>query len=408
MLDIRSDYFIEREGQPFAGTHLLVEFWQAQNLTDPAFVETALKTAAEAAGATVLHVHVHHFGPSMGVTGVAILAESHISIHTWPERGYAALDIFMCGTCNPHDCVPVLERLFAPLRSEVGEHKRGLTPLSWFDETLIDGFHQRLEITRVLFQEKTGHQDLILFENPTLGRVLALDGIVQVTERDEFIYHEMLTHVPLLAYGSAKKVLIIGGGDGGSLREVLRHNVDTVTLVELDRTVIDLCLEFMPGLSNGAFDDPRTRLVIDDGVAFVAGTDDKFDVIIVDSTDPVGPGEVLFTEQFYRDCKRCLSSGGVLATQNGVPFFQAEEVQTTWQRLGPIFDDVSFYTTPVPTYVGGLMTLGWATDDMGLRQIPVDVLAERVSALNLGLRHYTPEVHKSAFALPGYISDLMS
>lgn len=279
--------------------------------------------------------------------------------------------------------------------------------MSWFDETLINGYHQRLEITRVLFEQKTGHQNLILFENPYLGRVLALDGIVQVTERDEFIYHEMLVHVPLLAHGAAKKVLIIGGGDGGSIREVLRHPVETVTLVELDLTVIDLCREHMPGLSDGAFDDPRTDLVIGDGVAFVAGADRKFDVIIVDSTDPIGPGEVLFTERFYRDCKGCLGHGGVLVAQNGVPFFQADEVRTTWRRLAPLFSDVGFYTVPVPTYVGGLMTLAWATDDGGLRRVPVDELAQRVSALEFEARYYTPEIHTAAFSLPGYISDLM-
>lgn len=126
MLDRHSDYFVERDGQRFAGTHLLVEFWGAQNLTDPAFVEAALISAARAAGAKVLHAHVHHFGPSLGVTGVAVLAESHISIHTWPEHGFAALDVFMCGECDPHLCLPVLDRLFEPQRTKIAEHKRGM------------------------------------------------------------------------------------------------------------------------------------------------------------------------------------------------------------------------------------------------------------------------------------------
>jgi len=280
--------------------------------------------------------------------------------------------------------------------------------LNWFEESLHKGYHQRLEITRVLLEEKSEHQNLIVFENPVFGRVLALDGVVQVTERDEFFYHEMLAHVPLLAHGNAKSVLIVGGGDGGILREVLHHPVDQATLVELDRTVIDLCGEYMPALSNGAFDNPRTELVIGDGLKFVAETDQKFDVIIVDSTDPIGPGEVLFTSEFYRDCKRCLTPGGVLVTQNGVPFFQPDEVRNTWRRLGPVFGDVGFYTVPVPTYIGGLMTLGWATDNGDLRRTPVEVLSERASAAGLKTRYYTPEIHAAAFALPGYISDLLS
>jgi spermidine synthase len=279
--------------------------------------------------------------------------------------------------------------------------------LSWFDETLHAGYHQRLEIERVLFESKTGHQELVIFENSFFGRVLALDGIVQTTERDEFFYHEMLVHVPVLAHGNAKRVLIIGGGDGGSLREVLRHPVDTATLVELDRTVIDLCREYMPALGNGAFDDPRTELIIGDGLKFVAETERMFDVIIVDSTDPVGPGAVLFTAQFYRDCKRCLAAGGVLVTQNGVPFFQGDEVRTTWMRLGRIFGDVGFYTVPVPTYVGGPMTLGWATDNPELRRTRVETLADRYRSAGLQTRYYTAEVHVAAFALPPYITDLM-
>lgn len=279
--------------------------------------------------------------------------------------------------------------------------------MTWFDETLHEGYHQRLEVTRVIFEQKTDHQHLIIFENPFFGRVLALDGIVQTTERDEFFYHEMLAHVPMLAHGAAREVLIIGGGDGGLLREVLRHPVEQATLVELDRTVIDLCTQHLPALSRGAFEDSRARVAIGDGFKFVAETDKKFDVIIVDSTDPIGPGEILFTENFYRECKHCLTAGGILVTQNGVPFFQSAELATTWKRLKPLFDDVGFYTVSVPTYVGGVMTLGWATDDPALRRLSVDTLAARFVALHMDTRYYTPQIHTAAFALPGYISALL-
>ncbi|HIF09745.1 MAG TPA: polyamine aminopropyltransferase [Sneathiellales bacterium] len=279
--------------------------------------------------------------------------------------------------------------------------------MTWFSETLHPGYCQHLEIGHVVFEDKTEHQHLILFDNPIFGRVLALDGIVQTTERDEFFYHEMLVHVPLVAHGAAQNVLIIGGGDGGSLREVLRHPVEHATLVELDRTVIDLCTEHLPGLSQGAFDDPRTQVHIGNGGRFMADTEQKFDVIIVDSTDPMGPGEALFTQAFYGDCKRCLSPGGVLVTQNGVPFFQADELTRAGRRLRQEFSDVGFYTVPVPTYVGGPMTLGFSTDNPDLHRLGTDVLAARFAALEITTRYYTPHVHRAAFDLPGYITALI-
>ena len=174
------------------------------------------------------------------------------------------------------------------------------------------------------------HQRIRVFENARFGRVLTLDGVVQTTEGDEFIYHEMMAHVPILAHGAARRVLIVGGGDGGMAREVLRHRaVEHVTMVEIDAGVVEFSKKYLPSLSAGAFDDPRLDLVIADGADFVAQTDRRFDVAIIDSTDPVGPGEVLFTDTFYGRAKRCLAPGGVLVTQNGVPFMQGDELAGT-------------------------------------------------------------------------------
>lgn len=285
--------------------------------------------------------------------------------------------------------------------------------MTWFEETLYSGavslgYAQKFEVSRVIHRETTGHQDLIIFDTPSFGRVLALDGIIQTTEKDEFTYHEMLAHVPLLAHGRARRVLVIGGGDGGVLREVLQHPIDSATLVEIDRHVIDLCLAHLPSLSNGAFDDPRTRLVIGDGLRFVQDINETFDVIIVDSTDPVGPGEILFSEAFYGACKNRLSAGGILVSQNGVPQFQASELTDSHRRLRHHFDDAVCYLTVVPTYVGGFMALGWATDDLSVRQQSLEVLASRYEALGLVTRYYTPAVHVAAFALPPFISRLLS
>jgi spermidine synthase len=278
----------------------------------------------------------------------------------------------------------------------------------WFEEALHAGITQRLSMDRILFREKTEHQDLVIFENVLFGRVLALDGVVQTTEGDEYIYHEMLSHVPILAHGAATRVLIIGGGDGGMAREVLKHQgVAALTMVELDPSVITLCRTHLPAISAGAFDDPRLDLVIADGAKFVEETEDRWDVIIIDSTDPLGPGEVLFGERFYRGCKRCLAPGGIVVTQNGVPYVQGSEVTDSYRRLTPHFADVWFYVAPVPTYQGGHMAFGWATDEPAYRSAPAATVADRFRTADFTTRYYTPEVHVASFALPANIKSLL-
>ncbi|HSG91523.1 MAG TPA: polyamine aminopropyltransferase, partial [Pseudomonadales bacterium] len=184
--------------------------------------------------------------------------------------------------------------------------------------------------------------------------------------------------------------------------------IETATMVEIDPGVVELCREHLPSISRGAFDDPRAELVFADGVEFVARCAARYDVVIVDSTDPIGPGEVLFTEGFYRDCGRCLAPGGVLVTQNGVPFLQARELAGTLAALRRIFADATCYLATVPTYVGGPMAFGWGTDDAGLRRTAIDVLRARFREAGIKTRYYTPEVHQAAFALPGYIAELIA
>ncbi|MGY2342611.1 polyamine aminopropyltransferase [Pseudomonas sp. SDO5532_S415] len=278
------------------------------------------------------------------------------------------------------------------------------TPASDYLETLYEGYGQRFRMDKLLHEVRTEHQHLVIFENPRMGRVMALDGVIQTTEADEFIYHEMLTHVPILAHGTAKRVLIIGGGDGGMLREVSKHrSVEHITMVEIDGTVVDMCKEFLPNHSKGAYDDPRLNLVIDDGMRFVATTTEKFDVIISDSTDPIGPGEVLFSENFYQACHRCLNDGGILVTQNGTPFMQIDEVKTTAGRLRSLFPDWHFYQAAVPTYIGGSMTFAWGSTNTAYRQLSRETLQQRFAGSGIVTRYYNPEIHIGAFALPQYV-----
>lgn len=277
-----------------------------------------------------------------------------------------------------------------------------------FEETLYDDWRQSFAVARVLHRETTPFQELEVFETPGFGTVLVLDGVVQTTTADEFVYHEMMVHPALIAHGAARRVLIIGGGDGGCLREVLRHPVERVTLVEIDAAVIDASKRFLPSLSAGGFDDPRADVVVGDGLAYVAANEETFDVILVDSTDPEGPGEVLFTEEFYADCARILAPGGIVVTQSGVPFRQPAGVTRTYRRLASAFPDVAFLACAVPTYVGGLMTLGWASNDPAVRRLGPESLRVRAESLGLKTRYYTPEIHAAAFALPQYVRDLMT
>ncbi|MEG3135228.1 polyamine aminopropyltransferase [Rouxiella sp. T17] len=276
-------------------------------------------------------------------------------------------------------------------------------------ETLHDSFGQYFTIEKELYREKTAHQDLVIFENAALGRVMALDGVVQTTERDEFIYHEMMAHVPLLAHGQAKKVLIIGGGDGGMLREVCRHRgVEHITMVEIDAGVIEFCRQYLPNHSAGSFDDSRFNLVIEDGVNFVNQTDLKFDVIISDCTDPIGPGESLFTSAFYEGCARCLNPEGIFVAQNGVCFLQQDEAVNSHQKLSHYFTDVSFYQAAIPTYYGGIMTFAWATNNAQYRQIDPAELQARFTASGIVSRYYNPAIHHGSFALPQYLLNALS
>ena len=279
---------------------------------------------------------------------------------------------------------------------------------AWSEEILHDDLRIKIRIDRLLFDSETEHQRLKLFESKTLGRVLTLDSVVQTTESDEFIYHEMMAHLPILAHGAAKRVLIIGGGDGGMAEEVFKHeSVESLTMVEIDPGVVAFSRQYLPDICKGAFDDSRLNLVIADGAKFVAETEERFDVAIIDSTDPIGPAEVLFTEAFYGNVKRCLNAGGIVATQNGVPFLQGDELTSTLAAFRKLFRDPTCYLATVPTYVGGPMAFGWGTDDASLRQVSEERLAERFAAAGIETRYYTPAVHKAAFALPPYIQDMI-
>jgi spermidine synthase len=282
----------------------------------------------------------------------------------------------------------------------------------WIAETLFDdlGFRMSFRVKKVLYEIQTEHQHLVLFEQPFFGKMLMLDGATQITKKDEFIYQEMMSHVPLFAHGKARDVLIIGGGDCGIAEEVLKHKtVRRLIQVEIDPAVIEFAKEHFPEFTKPVFADKRFESVIDDGMKYVARTDRRFDVIIVDSTDPQGPGKVLFSSRFYAGCKRCLNKGGVLVTQNGVPIFQPSELTSSITKFRKLFADGACYVAAIPTYVGGHMAMGWATDNKSLRRTLMKTIAARYrSAGSFSTKYWTPEVHVAAFALPRFIAEAVA
>lgn len=279
----------------------------------------------------------------------------------------------------------------------------------WIAETVNDREGYRVELAALGAPVTVdGMHDLALFENPTFGRVLILDGAVQVTTADEFIYHEAMAHVPLFAHGGARRVLIIGGGDGGIAREALRHpGLERVTLVEIDRAVVDLAVRLLPEIAGGAFDDPRLDLIIDDGARFVETTRERFDVVIVDSPDPVGPGKALFEPAFYAACRRLLTARGILVTQSGMPFLTADWFAGHAETLRTVFTERRFFLSTVPSYAGGPMAHGFMALDPASAMPDEATLAARAAASGLEFAYWTPALHRAAFALPGYVARLI-
>ncbi len=264
----------------------------------------------------------------------------------------------------------------------------------WFTEEWLPGLRFSVQVKSLVHYKKTEFQELCIYDTVQLGRILTLDNVIQSTERDEYIYHESLVHVPLFAHARPKKVLIIGGGDGGSLREALKHpSVRQVTLVDIDGDVIQASKDYLPRW-NAGFSDPRANVIVGDGLAFVEKAKAEYDAVIVDSTDPVGPGECLFTEEFYSDIRRALRPGGVFSAQTENPIIMPEVVRDIYGKIKRVFPVAGLYTAPVPTYPGGW----WSFTCASLGPDPKTPLREPEESW--GLRYYSRAIHEKAFVLP--------
>ncbi len=268
----------------------------------------------------------------------------------------------------------------------------------WIVDGLGTGIAQATFVEEMLYAHRSPWQYIQVARSPIFGRMLILDDAVQTTEQDEFTYHEMLVHLPMVTHPHPLRVLIIGGGDGGALEEVLKHPVEHVTMVEIDREVVDVSRRFLPAISGAAFDDPRTRLIIDDGIAFVRTTSDPLDVILVDSTDPKGPGVALFSEEFYLACARALREDGLLVVQSGSLLYQRELSGLVRQHLGAIFPIVVTYWMAVPAYPGVLWTFTCGAKRYDPRAMQHEEIAKRL--ITVRTRYYSPTAHQVALQVP--------
>ena len=276
----------------------------------------------------------------------------------------------------------------------------------WFSEFHTKDVKHSLRVTRHLYAKQSRYQQIDIFETPEFGRVLVLDGNVMLTERDEFIYDEMITHVPMAVHANAQDILVIGAGDGGVVRELTRYvRVRRIDLVEMDPQVVEACSEFLPG-NACRMDDRRVHIHFENALRFIRSREAAYDLIIVDSTDPFGPSEGLFTREFYGSCFNALREDGIMVNQQGSPFYaeDAEAMQRSHKRIVNTFPISKVYQAHIPTYAAGYWLFGFASK----KYHPInDLDAESWLKLNLRTRYYTPRLHVGAFALPAFLEEML-
>ncbi len=360
-----------------------------------------------AAGLTTMDATFHTFDGG-GFTGTVVLAESHLAIHTWPERQGLTLDVYVCNysadnSVKARKLFDQLVDYFQP--GEVAKHEvdRGdhllMEPLN--DST---GFY--IKASKQLGEWQTRYQKLAIYETPHYGKLFRLDGFNMTSEKDEFVYHENLIHPALTAHAAPKKVLIIGGGDGGSSEEALKHpSVEQVTLVEIDGDVIEVAKQHFKAVHNGVFDNPKLRVLVDDGMKFVRETQEKFDLIALDLNDPMGPAEALYSVEFFQQLRAALAPGGALVLHIGSPVARPERVAELAQRLNGVFRIVRPYTMYIPLY-GSLWAMAVCSDKLDPKAFTADEIDRRIEARKLqALQYYNGETHEGVFALPNFVRD---
>lgn len=411
--------------------HVLVEYYECNSdkIRDPDFIEKTMIEAAHTTGIEVSDCVIHSFAP-WGVSGAVVMGESHLTIHTWGEFNFASVDLYTCGeNADPWQEFNHLAKALESKNFSVMEFKRGirhlLPPLeelpkepfkvserlSWYHDLDPYGFGVSIQLKDgCLLKKQSKFQKLEVYNTKKYGKMLLQDGKVQMTEHDEFVYHEVMVHVPFLTNPNAKRILIVTGGDGGVAREVLKHeNVEKVVLLEADEAVIETSKKYFPSVSN-ALDHPKLEILIEDGTTYMKeAPEGSFDMIFIDSPDPMGPGVTSFDDEFYKNCFRVLGDEGILVTQSASPSGAPNEFKEVYKKYYSLFgkDKVHCFFVETPTYSTGLWTFSYCSKGS---IHPLNNLNEKRAddfSLRHDLKYYNSDMHKAAFAVPNYVRDIL-
>lgn len=413
------------------GLHLTADLYGCRCDTalmiDATTLADACRRAVFAAGLTLEDEKYHTFpeweGHPGGVTGAVLLAESHLAVHTWPERAGVTLDVYVCNFSTDNSgkaerLMNDLMVLFAPAQSITKRILRGSRdPESAADELLLEWLNgdaaYGFRAARRLATQRTQYQQLEVFETPQFGRLLRLDGRYMTSERDEFFYHEPMVHTAALTHPAPRSALVIGGGDGGSAEELFKHpGIERVVLAELDADVIEASRQHLSTIHRGSFDDPRLELRIGDGFAFVAeqaarADGERFDLVVLDLTDPDTPAERLYTRTFFERVKAVLAPGGAVTLHIGSPIFNPEQIRQLVADLRAVFRIVRPFGLYVPLY-GTYWGMALVSDTLDPCTLDPDAADARIAGRGLrDLQYYNGDVHRALFALPNYYRDLL-
>jgi len=420
------------------GLHLTGDLFDcgcsASFLTDLAKLSTLCRDATVDAGLTIVDEKFHVFpdwhGQPGGITGTLLLAESHLAIHTWPERRGVTLDVYVCNftgdnTTKAQQLFDALMLAFRPRDQVVNRIERGDLHSGAHPATAVPAGEAKPQRDTLIFDWLNAHsgygyttrerlatvqspyQHVEVYDTHQFGRLFRLDGRLMTSEGEEFFYHESMTHPALLAHPNPRSVLVIGGGDGGSSEEIFKHpGIERIVMAELDPAVIDISRRYLGAIHKGALDDPRMEIRIGDGFEFVRTCKEKFDLVVLDLTDPDTPAFHLYSEEFFRMCQCVLNPGGMMTMHLGSPVFQAGTVRKNAVNLRKVFKHVAPLSLYIPLY-GSLWCLAVASDVVNVRNLSVETAGQRLRERKIGgLKYYNPELHPALFALPTFVREL--
>ncbi len=429
------------------GLHLTGDLFDcgcsASLLTDLATLSKLCHDATVESGLTIVDEKYHVFpdwqGQPGGITGTVLLAESHLAIHTWPERRGVTLDVYVCNFTDDNSgkaqqLFDTLMVAFRPRQQVVNRINRGdlsatsvdaaaaarteapgLKGLAQAgqqkDELIFDwlnahsgyGYTAKAQLATI----QSPYQRVEVYDTQQFGKLFRLDGRLMTSEGEEFVYHECMTHPALLTHPNPQSVLVIGGGDGGSSEEIFKHpSVKRIVMAELDPVVIDISRKWLREIHKGALDDPRLEIKLGDGFEYVKSCTEKFDLVVLDLTDPDTPAFRLYSEEFFRMCQRVLSPGGIMTMHLGSPVYQAATVRKNAANLRKVFKQVHPMALFIPLY-GSLWCLGIASDSANPRALSSEAVTQRMRERRLaGLKYYNAEVHAALFCLPTFVREM--